>query len=41
VFHVGDPLFETLEETKKSLSHCEQRDVGVDVHGTIGREVSP
>ena len=41
VFHMGDPLFETLEETKKSLSHCEQRDVGVDVHGTIGREVSP
>ncbi len=41
VFHVGDPLFETLEETKKSLSPCEQMGVDVDVHGTIGREVSP
>jgi hypothetical protein len=36
---MGDPLFETLEETKKSLPHVEQ--MGVDVDGTIGREVSP
>ncbi len=39
VFHIGDPLIETLEETKRALPHCEQRDVNVD--GTIGREVSP
>jgi len=39
VFHVGDALFETLEETKKSLSHGEQMSVAMD--GTVGREVSP
>lgn len=39
LFHTGEPLFETLEETKKSLQQDEPHEVAVG--GTIGRELSP
>jgi hypothetical protein len=38
VFHIGDPLFETLEETKQSLSQSEPIEVCSEV--TVGAEVS-
>jgi hypothetical protein len=39
VFHTGEPLFETLEETKRSLAQSEGVEVCSD--GAIAREVSP
>jgi hypothetical protein len=39
VFHIGDPLFETLEETKQSLSHSAVIDACSEVE--VGTEVSP
>lgn len=39
VFHTGDPLFETLEETKKSLTHGEP--VKMAAESVVGSEVSP
>lgn len=39
VFHTGDPLFETLEETKKSLAHCEPIEMAAE--SVVGSEVSP
>jgi hypothetical protein len=38
LFHTGEPLLESLEETKQSLLCTERQDVNID--GTIGREVS-
>jgi len=39
VFHTGDPLFETLEETKKSLAQGEPIEMAAE--SVVGSEVSP
>jgi len=39
VFHTGEPLFETLEETKRSLLQNEA--VAVGNNDIVGVEVSP
>jgi len=39
VFHTGDPLLETLEETKKSLAHGEPIEMAAE--SVVGSEVSP
>jgi len=39
VFHTGDPLFETLEETKKSLAHGEPIEMAPE--SVLESEVSP
>jgi hypothetical protein len=38
VFHTGDPLFETLEETKKSLA---REPIEMAAESVVGSEVSP
>ncbi|MCU1270695.1 MAG: hypothetical protein JWN74_1989 [Acidobacteriaceae bacterium] len=39
LFHTGDPLFETLEETKKSLAGGEPIEMAAE--NAVGSEVSP